>query len=150
MYIWKTASLASDIKNDSVEISEWKKYYLALSIFMTLALYLTALTPREDMLSMLVEVIIMIGILIFGIQATYQSNLGDSGVDYIARMTALSFPLTIKFFLVSLLFGAVIGVLSGMALLPESAMSWIMVGFAAVVQAAFFWRLNCHIKSINA
>ena len=150
MYIWKTASLATDIKNDKVETGEWKKYYLATSIFMTLALYLSALTPREAMLSMLVEVILMLGILIFAIQATYQSNLGDNGVNYIARMTALSFPLIIKFFLISLLFGGVIGALSEVALFSESVMEWVMVGFVTLVQAAFFWRLNCHIKSINA
>jgi len=150
MYIWKTATLATDIKNNQIEVREWKKYYLALSIFMTLAVYMTALSPREDMLSLLAEVIIILGILIFGIQITYQSNNGDSGVDYIPRMTALAFPVTIKLFLASLLVGVFLGVLSEIASLSEGVVTWVMVGFVSMVQVAFFWRLNVHIKYINA
>lgn len=150
MYIWKTASLATDIKNDSVGANEWKKYYLAVSIFMTLAIYLTALAPRENMLALLVEAIAMVGVLIFGVSVTYQSNQGDSGVDYISRMTALTLPITIKLFLLSLFVGALIGVLSGAASLSDAMMEWIMVGFVVLIQIAFFWRVNGYIKYINA
>jgi flagellar biosynthesis protein FliQ len=150
MYIWKTGSLATDIKNDNVESREWKKYYLALSIFFTLAMYLTALTPRENMVALLIEAIAMVGILIFGVSITYQSNKGDVGVDYISRMTALSFPITIKIFLVSLLGGLLVGILSEVISVSEAALEWVMVGFVSVIQIAFFWRVNIHMKYINA
>ncbi len=149
MYIWKTATLATDIKNDSVEPREWKKYYLAVSIFMTLAMYLTALLPRENMAAVLAEAIAMIGILIFGVSITYQSNQGDGGVDYISRMTALSFPITVKIFLISLLGGVLMGILSEEASLSEMFMEWGMVVFVAIIQIVFFWRINVHIKYIN-
>lgn len=150
MYIWKTASLATDIKNGIVGAGEWKKYYLAISIFMTVALYLSALTPRENMVAVLVEAIAIIGILIFGVSITYQSNQGDSGVDYIPRMTALAFPVMVKVFLLSLLAGILVGILGEVALLSGTVMEWIMVAFVILVQILFFWRINIYIKYINA
>lgn len=150
MYIWKTAALATDIKNNSIGTNEWKKYYLAVSIFMTLAMYLTALTPRENMVAVLVEAIAAVGILIFGVSITYQSNKGDSGSDYIQRMTALTFPISIKIFLLSLLAGVLIGVLSEVASLSDTVLEWLMVVFVTVIQVIFFWCINVHIKHINA
>jgi len=150
MYIWKTGSLSTDIKNNNVESREWKKYYLALSIFFTLTMYLTTLTPRENMVALLVEAIAMVGILICGVSITYQSNKGDVGVDYISRMTALSFPITIKIFLVSLSGGLLIGILSEVISVSETSLEWMMVGFVSVIQIAFFWRINIHMKYINA
>jgi hypothetical protein len=150
MYIWKTGSLVTDIKNDDVGPKEWKKYYLALSIFFTLAIYLTALAPRENMAALLIEAITAVGILIFGVSITYQSNKGDMGVDYISRMTALSFPITIKLFLISLLGGVLIGVLSEAVSISEASMEWMTVGFSLVLQVAFFWWVNIYIKYINA
>lgn len=149
MYIWKTESLATEIKENSLGRKEWKKYYLALTIFMTVALYLTALSPREAMLPLFVEAILSIGVLIFGIQVTYQSNRGDDGVDYIARITALSFPLTIKFFLLTLLLGGLMGFIAGATALVEGVIAWLMVGLVIMTQVAFFWRLNVHISFIN-
>ncbi len=150
MYIWKTSALAEDIKNNSVGQKEWRKYYLAVSIFMTLAMYITAFSPRENIVAALVEAIFIVGILIFGVSFTYQSNKGDSGVDYISRMTALTFPLLVKLFLLSILAGVLIGVFSEVLSLSEDIMEWFMVGFVSVIQAAFFWRINVHIKYINA
>jgi len=150
MYIWKTASLATDIKNDSISQREWKKYYLALAIFMTVAMYLTALVPRENITAVLVEAVFMVGILIFGVSLTYESNRGDEGVGYISRMTALAFPITVKMFLLSLLGGVILGVLSETLSVSEIIMEWILVGFVSIIQVAFFWRINVHIKYINA
>lgn len=154
MYIWKTSALAEDIKNNSVGQKEWKKYYLAVSIFMTLTMYITAVTPRENITAVLVEAVAIVGILIFGVSFTYQSNKGDSGVDYIPRMTALAFPVLVKLFLLSILAGVLIGVLIGVLSevlsLPEDIMEWFMVGFVSVIQVTFFWRINVHIKYINA
>ncbi|MFT6103210.1 MAG: hypothetical protein ACJAZJ_000087 [Candidatus Endobugula sp.] len=150
MYIWKTKSLVNDIKSKSVSPKEWKKYYLAISILMTLGMYLNALAPRENIVSVFVEAILMIVILIFGISITYQSNQGDDGIDYISRMTALSFPILIKLLLISLLGGTIIGVLSVAASFSEEITEWGYVFFAVILQAIFFWRINIYIKSINA
>jgi len=149
MYIWKTESLATDIKNNNVGAGELKNYYLTLSIFMTITMYITAISPRENMLMVLVELIALIGILIFGVSITYQSNKGDEGVDYISRMTILSLPITVKVFSVSLFVGIVCGILGEALKLPDDVIEWLMVGFVILIQIVFFWRLNCHIRYIN-
>lgn len=150
MYIWKTTSLATDIKNGSVGANEWKNYYLTLSIFVTLSLYLTALAPRENMLALLIEIIAVVGVLIFGVSITFRSNGGNDGVDYIPRMTALSLPVLVKVFLGSLLAGIISGIVGEAASLSEAIMEWLMVGFVILIQVIFFWRLDVHIKHINS
>jgi hypothetical protein len=150
MYIWKTKSLAVDIKNNKLESKELKKYYLAMSIFMTLAMYLTALSPRENMIVVLVEVIAIIGVLIFGVSFTYQSNGGDDGTNYISRMTVLALPISIKIFLLSLLVGVCIGVVGEIALLSETVIEWVMTVFIVIMQIIFFWRINVHLLNINS
>jgi len=150
MYLWKTKLLVNEIKSQSVSPKEWKKYYLAVSIFMTLGVYLAVLTPRENMVSVLVEAILMIGILIVGVGITYQSNQGDDGIDYISRMTALSFPVLIKMLLISVLGGIIIGVLSVAGSFSEELVEWCFVLFAVIIQVLFFLRINICIKSINA
>ena len=150
MYIWKTVSLADDIKNNAVEQNEWKKYYLTMSIFMTLVMYLTALSPRGDLAVVLIEAITVTGIVIYGVNFTYQSNNGDIGVDYIPRMTALSLPILVKLFLLSLFIGVLTGILSEVFLLSAVIIDWFMAGCVAVIQAIFFWRISIHLKYINA
>lgn len=150
MYVWKTGSLSEDIKKNTISQKEWKKYYLAVSTFMTLAMYLTAISPRDDLMAVMIEAILIVGILIFGVNITYKSNKGDSGSDYIPRMTALSLPILIKLFLLSLLFGVLLGFLSEAFSLSESVIEWLTVCFVVLVQVLFFWRINTHIKYINA
>ncbi|WNO10612.1 hypothetical protein [Teredinibacter sp. KSP-S5-2] len=150
MYIWKTRSLAEDIKNNRISSNEWKKYYLAVSIFMTVSLYLLMLSPRENTTAVLVESIAMVGILIFGVSFTYRSNMGDDGVDYISRMTALTFPILIKLFLISLLGGVVIGVLSEALSFSITVLEWSTTFFSILIQVIFFWRINIFLKYINA
>ncbi len=150
MYIWKTNALAEDIKNKLVGQNEWKKYYLAVSIFVTAAIYLAILSPRTNLVAVLVEVVAVIGILIIGVNITYRSNGGDTGVDYIPRITALSLPVVVKLYFFTLLIGILIAIWIEAASLPQKAiMDWVTVGLAIFIQAAFFWRINIHIKNIN-
>lgn len=149
MYLWNTEFLATDIKNGNVSEREWKNYYLAISVFFTLALYLAVLIPTGSVISVLVEAIAMVGVLIFGVSITYQSNKGDNGVDYIPRMTALSLPITIKLLLLSVLFGFLVGIVDEAASFSEAAFDWLMTGFVVAMEALFFWRLNVHVKRIN-
>ncbi|MES2823480.1 MAG: hypothetical protein V4732_07755 [Pseudomonadota bacterium] len=147
MYIWKTENLATDIKNNAVGQSEWKKYYLAGSLFMTVAMYLVALAPRENITATLVEAVVVVGILIFGVSVTYQSNKGDAGVDYVARMIALTFPIMIKLILASFILGVIAGFLGEILSLSEEVFT---AASGPIIQAIFFWRINFYIKYINS
>lgn len=150
MYIWKTKILAADIKNNAISQNEWKKYYLALSIFITIAMYIVGLSPRENLLAVFVEATSVIAALVVGISVTYQSNKGDNGVDYIARMTALSLPILIKLSLLFFTIGIFVGIISASLSISESMFEWVMVCFSPIVQAVFFWRINIYLKYINA
>jgi hypothetical protein len=151
MYFWNTKSLSEDIKNSKLTDNDWKNYYLAGLILLTLSMYIIALSPRENITSVLVEAILMIGILIFGVSVTFNTHKASSNTvaSYISKMTALGFPLTIKFIALSFVGGVVIGVSEATGLSPGLAQEWFIVVLTVTVQAIFFWRLNTHFQSIN-
>lgn len=149
MYFWKTASLAADIKNNEIQQSDWKNYYLALSLLLTVLIYLSFLSPRADSTLVIIECVGLLVILFWGINATFEANGGDNGKDYIARMSALSLPLTIKYVLFSFLAMFVMSTLT-MALGASSlVMDYLFVCVVLFAQAIFFWRLKFHLSVIN-
>ena len=151
MYFWNTKALSEDIKDSKLTDNDWKNYYLAGMIFLTLATYLIALNPRENITSILIEAILMIGILIFGVSITFNTHkASDNNIaSYISKMTALSFPLSVKFFTLSLLVGFIMGFAEGAGLSLAFSQAWLMVVLSVSVQVLFFWRLNIHLQSIN-
>ena len=114
-------------------------------------IYLTTLTPRTDTKVLLAELIAVIGVIIFGISTTYETNQkgNGNGENYISRMLALSFPLSIKVFTFSLLFGFCIGILSASQTINNQLLVWLSSLFTVVVYILFFWRLNIHLGHIN-
>jgi hypothetical protein len=151
MYIWRTSALSEDIKNGSLTDHDWKQYYLAGSIFVTISMYLIALSPRVNITSVLVESIAVIGVLIFGVSITYNTNQkgNGNGTNYIARITALSFPIFIKIFVLSLVFGIILGVVGEILLLSPEVVEWALATFSILVQIFYFWRLNVHLIFIS-
>jgi len=150
LYLWNTAALSKDIKNNALSDSEWKNYYLAGSLIITLSMYVASLVPRVNTISVLIEAILMIGIVIFGINSTFNThqNNGKPVASYIAKMTALLLPLSIKFIVVSLVVGFVIGMGQASGLASVYA-DWALVALTVTVQALIFWRLNVHLQRIN-
>lgn len=150
MYFWNTKALSKDIKNNAVSDNEWKNYYLAFSLIITLSMYLATVVPRENVTSVLTEGVLMLGIIIFGINITFKTHQknGNSISNYIAKMTALFLPLTIKFMMVSMVVGFVIGIAEASGL-PTAFGDWALVTLTVTVQTLIFWRLNVHLHSIN-
>jgi len=151
MYFWNTKALSEDIKNSKLTENDWKNYYLAGLIFLTLSIYIIALSPRENITSVLIEAILMIGIIIFGVSVTFNTHkASDNNVaNYISKMTALSFPLSVKFFTLSMLIGFVMGIAEGAGLSLELEQSWFIAVLSLSVEILLFWRLNTHLQSIN-
>ena len=151
MYFWNTNALAEDIKNDVLSDNDWKQYYLAGSILMTLSMYLVSLSPRTNILSTLVEAIGIIGIIIFGVQVTFNTeqkgNRNDIG--YIPKMVALSFPILIKLFVLSFSIGLIYGVFIEIQALSLDVQAWINTVFSIIIEIMVFWRINIHLHSIN-
>ncbi len=150
MYFWKTLALSDDIKNDALTENDWKQYYLAGSIFVSISMYLVTLTPRSDTSILLVEAIATVGVLIFGINITFDTNQEGGSSNYVARITALSFPLLVKIFLLSLLVGVMLGIAGELSSLPAAFLEWSISIFTIMIQMVYFWRLNEHLRYINS
>jgi len=152
MYFWKTHQLAEDIKNETISDNEWKNYYLAGSILVVLSMYLILLSPREDIYSVLVEVAGTIGVIIFGVNITFKTNQAGNGdgANFIARLTALSLPLLIKITVLSFAVGIIIGFLSGFFSMVIEMGEWFSAVLTILLEGFLFWRINIHLRYINA
>ena len=152
MYFWNTNELSQTIKSSKLSDNDWKNYYLAMSIIGMAGMYLTALSPRENTMALLVERISMIGLIIFGISITFKTHKTNdrSVASYIPKMVALSFPITIKLGVLTFGFGFIQGIAQASnafaVIYSELSTTAIMVTF----QALIFWRLNIHLRAINS
>jgi hypothetical protein len=61
----------------------------------------------------------------------------------------LSFPLMVKFFTLSFFVGFGLAVAEGAGFLLGFTQEWVIFVLSVSVQALMFWRLNCHLQSIN-
>ena len=122
MYIWKTDKLSSEIKENTLTEKDWKQYFLAGAILITLSMYMIQTMPRANMISLMVEGILMIVITIIGINIAFNANQENNGTNFVARITALSFPLSIK----------IIAILHPVILNPE------MTNLSLVFKSYFF------------
>ncbi|MDL1964271.1 MAG: hypothetical protein LWW98_08070 [Deltaproteobacteria bacterium] len=149
MYFWKTKQLAAFIKDAGLTENIRKNYYLATSILMLISIYLIALSPPKNYYAIIVEAVSALAITIIGIKTTFSANNGEKGSDYVGRMIVLSLPLVIKILVIGFLFGLIVGVYIGISG-NSDVESWATMILSISLQAWFFWRLNIHLKCINA
>lgn len=150
MYIWKTDLLSSEIKEHTLTEKDWKNYFLASAILITLSMYMLQTLPRTNMISLMVEAILMIVITFIGINIAFKSNQKNKGTNFVARITALSFPLSIKIIAASFVFGIILGFLNEMDPISTENEEWAYTAFTVVIQIIFFWRIKVHLTYINS
>lgn len=149
MYIWKTTKLSTEIKENTLTEKDWKQYFLAGTILITVSMYLLQIESRTIMESLIVEAVLMVAIAITGINIAFKTNQKNNGTNFVARMTALTFPISIKLIALSVLFGVALGVAEEVAGLTPESIEWATVVFGVLIQILFFWRINVHLKYIN-
>ena len=149
MYIWKTTELSNEIKENTLTEKDWKQYYLAGTIVMTIAMYIAQLVPRINTQPLIVEAVLLVVIAVIGINITFKTNQNNNGSNFVARVTALSFPIIIKVSVFAILFGIALEVVAEVAELSLESREWFMVVFAVLLEALFFWRINVHLYYIN-
>ena len=149
MYIWKTDKLSSEIKENTLTEKDWKQYFLAGAILITLSMYMIQTMPRTNMISLMVEGILMIVITIIGINIAFNANQENKGTNFVARITALSFPLSIKIIAISFIFGIVLGFLNELDPISAENEEWVYAAFTVLIQIIFFWRIKVHLSYIN-
>lgn len=149
MYIWKTAKLATEIKENTLTEKDWKQYFLAGSILITISIYLTQLAARTNTESLIVEAVLMVAIAVIGINIAFKTNQNNNGSNFVARITALTFPISIKLIALSILYGIAVGIVEEVAEVSIQSQEWAVVAFTVLIQVLFFWRINVHLKYIN-
>lgn len=150
MYFWKTRNLATDIKNGKISEYNKKNYFLATSILALIAGIIGQLSRSHIPQSqVLVECLFFLIITIVGITITFKTNKGNDGIDYVARMIALSLPLLIKMAIMLFVFAAVIGIIDKKLGDNMTTLDWHTIGLATILKIWLFWRLNVHLKYIN-
>ena len=149
MYIWKTNKLSTDIKENNLTEKDWKQYFLAGGILLTVSMYLIQTTARTNMITLSIEALLMVVITVVGINMAFKTNQNNNGSNFVARITALSFPLTIKLIVVSIFFGIILGVANEMSPISIDQEEWAFAIFTTVIQVIFFWRINAHLTYIN-
>ena len=149
MYIWKTDKLSSEIKENTLSEKNWKDYFLAGTILITLSMYMVQTMPRTNTPSLIAEAILMIVITVIGINAAFNANNGNKGSSFVARITALSFPLSIKIIATSFIFGMILGFLNEMDPISSENEEWAYSVFTILIQILFFWRIKVHLTYIN-
>ena len=149
MYIWKTNKLSTDIKENNLTEKDWKQYFLAGGILLTVAMYLIQTSARTNMVSLLIEGLVMVAITIVGVNIAFNTNQKNNGSNFVARITAISFPITIKIIAISFIFGIILAIVGETATLSIENQEWASAIYTVLIQVLFFWRVNEHLKYIN-
>jgi len=149
MYFWKTAQLAADIKNNKVSEKSKMYYYLLLTSLSNIMAYEFLMELSYDMTAALSELLLTFLVIIIGTLVTFNTNKGEGGVDYIARVVMLGLPISIKIIALMLalfiFLSEIIFYYWAYDLLTDIFIS-IGVVLASVLM---FYRLNVHLKFIN-
>ena len=150
MYYWNTKELADQIKEGSISEKEKKNYFIVMSIIVTLSGYSVIGSEITNSMAIFVMILLEILITIFGINITFNTNQGNEGSDYIARVTMLSLPIGIKLFVFGVIIGVCVLIATGASANYEVNFDqWPMVLLSAVFGLIFFWRINVHLRRMN-
>jgi len=149
MYFWKTAKLADDIKNNKVSEKSKMYYYLLLMSLSNIMAYEFLIELSFDMAVVLSELLLTFLVIIIGTLITFNTNKGEDGVDYIARVVMLGLPISIKIIVLilalAIFLSEIVYYYWAYDLLTDTFIS-IGVVLASVLM---FYRLNVHLKFIN-
>lgn len=149
MYFWKTHLLVEDLKNNSLDETNLKNYYLATSILISVCYYLAMMSPKAYPPAMVFEAISTIIITVLGINAAFKANGGPSGVHFLNKVVSITFPLLIKV----LISGFVLGIFVEMLTIAGASQlqtDWVTSIAIVIMQIVLYWRLAVHVRRTNA
>ena len=149
MYIWKTKNLAHDLKSNIPSQEEYKKYYVATAIITLIGFYLSMLEPPLFSEPVIFEGICSIIITVIGINIIFTTNGGNNGTSFLNRAISLTLPLMFKVMAASIIFTIALEVVRELGY-SALVISWLFSVFIVLIQIVVFWRINVHIKYINA
>ncbi len=152
MYFWNTRALAHELAEDSLEKRHYKNYYLLAALVVSAVYYYGMFSPYYDVRVIGLEAVLTLVIMFIGIQRTYVANGGDKGINFMNRITALSFPILLQTTVAGIVFGVVLlGIYQYFGL--ENTVfvmwyEWCVSAFTIFLQILFFTRLNMYMKRV--
>ena len=150
MYLLNTKELADQIREGRVSEREKKNYYIVISVIGSLSAFSLIESDITNPMVILVMIVLSILITIFGINITFNTNQGNEGSDYVARITMLSLPVSIKVVILVGVIGGCAGFAGGAGGYADIRLDqWPMVLVSAVTELIVFWRINVHLRHIN-
>lgn len=150
MYLWKTKDLAIRLKEDSLTKIEKKNQYIAMSVFMTLSMYIAIIGGGHELSLAVIEALLACILAIWGLNFLFGSNGGVNGTRFIERVVMLSLPILIKVFLATFLVGLIFGVVAvalGQVAFAESYLPILVLNLS--FQLVYYWRVSVHLQFIN-
>lgn len=152
MYFWNTKALAHELAEDSLEKKHYKTYYLLAAVVVSAVYYYGMFSPYYDIRVIGVEALLTIIIMIVGIQRAYVANGGDNGVNFLNRITALTFPILLHTTVAGIIFGLLLlGAYHGLSLAETQFdlwYEWCLSAFTIFLQILFFTRLVSYMKRV--
>ncbi|MCE6004694.1 hypothetical protein N5D44_16755 [Acinetobacter junii] len=154
MYFWNTKALAHELAEDTLSKQHYKNYYLAAALVVSVVYYYGMYSPYYDVRVISLEAILTLLIMLIGIQRTYQANGADEGINFLNRITALSFPILIQTTVAGVVFGVVLLLIYQYFRLAQTAFAiwyeWCVSAFTIFLQILFFTRLVSYMKRVAA
>jgi len=151
VYFWKTQQLADDIKSNKISEKSKMYYYLIMMVLFDFIAYLYLVEGLDTVSTTIVisEMLSVIIVTIAGILITFKTNKGEDGVDYIARVIMLAFPISIKIFIFMMIFDvALLGIVFYYFDFDEWSDLFISLQ-TVLVSILLYWRINVYLKYIN-
>ena len=156
MHFWNVKQLATDFKNQSVTEGQKMAYFLITTVLWNLAVYTSVFAEEmsyKDSNAGYLELFLVVVIAIVGTLVTFKTNK-TTGIDYIARVTALTIPIVIK---VIVFYVAILALFFG---LDEYVWSYNVLDLiyydsytvisTVVIEIFVWWRINFYLKHINS
>jgi hypothetical protein len=151
VYFWKTQQLADDIKSNKISEKSKMYYYLIMMVLFDFIAYLYLVEGLDTVSTTIVisEMLSVIIVTIAGILITFKTNKGEDGVDYIARVIMLAFPISIKIFIFMMIFDvALLGIVFYYFDFDEWSDLFVSLQ-TVLVSILLYWRINVYLKYIN-
>lgn len=152
MYLWNTAALVEDLKNNAVPEAEFKTYYVFSTVAILILFYLAGFAASEspNSIAELIEVMATIAVAIIGLNLAFKANLGNDGAGFLNKVASLSVPLMIKVTVLTFAIFIPFAALHYHGSIDETQYDWIGTVASILLDAFFYWRLIKHIRAVNS
>jgi hypothetical protein len=148
MYFWDTGKLASDLKHARVSERDKMLYMLGGRLLITMSIYEALFQKPKSASWELYELLVACIIVYLGTMICYAANGKEKGENFVEKFICLSFPLAVKFTLITWCIGMVLLDITA----PWFMEFYPMISFflSMLLSYIFFWRMAWYLSKITS